>query len=130
MNLIRKYKKTTAFFLLIAALWCWRAYDGHFTPQRWAKTDIDQRGRLVNSLLRQYDGLAGMEGEEVVALLGWDWDAEIASHPPTPDYPQRFFYGTYTLMYPVGGRPWAIFPEYLHVYLEDGRVTEAQLIAD
>ena len=34
------------------------------------------------------------------------------------------------LVYRAGGRPWAMFPEYLFVYLEDGRVTEARLVAD
>ena len=34
------------------------------------------------------------------------------------------------LVYAAGGRPWAMFPEYLFVYLEDGRVTGARLVAD
>ena len=34
------------------------------------------------------------------------------------------------LVYRAGGRPWAMFPEYLFVCLEDGRVTEARLVAD
>ena len=34
------------------------------------------------------------------------------------------------LVYAAGGRPWAMFPEYLYIYLEDGRVTGARLVAD
>ena len=83
-------------------------------------------GKLVESLLEQYDGLVGMSREEVAALLGGDTPGEQRVET-------RTYEGTTeqrALVYAAGGRPWAMFPEYLYVYLEDGRVTGARLVAD
>ena len=112
--------------ILVLAFWGWRTWDGHFTPERWADTPISQRGKLVDSLLEQYDGLVGMSREEVEALLGGDTPGEQRVET-------RTYEGTTeqrALVYAAGGRPWAMFPEYLYVYLEDGRVTGARLVAD
>ena len=81
----------------------------------------------MHSLLEQYDGLAGMSRAEVEALLGGDTDGEQMEERLTPegsaDRP--------LLVYRAGGRPWAMFPEYLFVYLDgDGYVMEARLAAD
>ena len=45
-------------------------------------------------------------------------------------YPDRSSEKTPMLVYAAGGRPWAMFPEYLYVYLKDGRVAEAKIVAD
>ena len=69
---------------------------------------------------------SGMSQEEVVALLGGDTPGEQRVEA-------RTYEGTTeqrALVYAAGGRPWAMFPEYLYIYLEDGRVTGARLVAD
>ena len=54
----------------------------------------------------------------VLAFWGWrTWDGHFT--------PERW-----APVYAAGGRPWAMFPEYLYIYLEDGRVTGARLVAD
>ena len=73
----------------------------------------------MDSLLEQYGGLVGMSREEVVALLGGDTPGEQRIETQTSE-------GTterWALVYAAGGRPWAMVPEYLYIYLEDGRVT-------
>ena len=70
MKFVKRHRVLTVGLILVLAFWGWRTWDGHFTPERWADTPISQRGKLVDSLLEQYDGLVGMSQEEVVALLG------------------------------------------------------------
>lgn len=126
MSVIKRHKKIVVLLVLILGFVLWKAWDGHFTPERWAKTDGDQRGKLVHSLLEQYNGLVGMSQAEVEALLGSDADGEQVEEQLTTE-------GSTVrplLVYQAGGRPWAMFPEYLFIYLEDGYVTEAKLIAD
>ena len=67
-----------------------------------------------------------MSREEVEALLGPDTPGEQWAERLTPA-------GSRTeslLVYRARGRPWAMFPEYLFVYLEDGRVARAELWVD
>ena len=126
MSAIKRHKKIVVVLGLVLGVFLWKTWDGHFTPERWAETDGDQRGKLVHSLLEQYNGLIGMSQTEVEALLGGDTDGEQMEERLTTE-------GSATrplLVYRAGGRPWAMFPEYLFVYLEDGYVTEAKLIAD
>ena len=115
--------------LLAAALLFlgWRQYDRRFTPERWAETDSSHRGKLVSSLLKQYGGLVGMTQAEVEKLLGADTDG---TQVQKTFYPDRSSEKTPMLVYAAGGRPWAMFPEYLYVYLKDGRVAEAKIVAD
>ena len=127
MNWFTRHKKLTIFLILAVLFLGWRRYDQHFTPQRWAETDIDHRGKLVNSLLRQYDGLVGMTREEVEGLLDADTDGEQNAERLYPDGSSEKIP---MLVYAAGGRPWAVFPEYLYIYLEDDRVTEAKIVAD
>ena len=125
MRFLRRHRGLCAALLLLA-LWGWQRWDGHFTPERWAETDEASRGKLVNSLLDQYDGLVGMSQGEVEALLGPDTPGEQRAERLTPA-------GSRTeslLVYRAGGRPWAMFPEYLFVYLEDGRVARTELWVD
>ena len=126
MKFVKRHRVLTICLILILSFWGWRTWDGHFTPERWVDTPISQRGKLVDSLLEQYDGLVGMSREEVEALLGGDTPGEQRVET-------RTYEGTTeqrALVYAAGGRPWAMFPEYLYIYLEDGRVTGARLVAD
>ena len=126
MSVIKRHKKIVVVLALVLGLFFWRSWDGHFTPELWARTEESQRGRLVGSLLEQYDGLVGMSRAEVEALLGSDTDGEQTEERLTTE-------GSTVrplLVFQAGGRPWAMFPEYLFIYLEDGYVTEAKLIAD
>ena len=126
MSVIKRHKKIVVLLVLVLGFVLWKTWDGHFTPERWAKTDGDQRGKLVHSLLEQYNGLVGMSQAEVEALLGGDADGEqIEERLTTEGSTVRPL-----LAYQAGGRPWAMFPEYLFIYLENGYVTEAKLIAD
>lgn len=127
MNWLGRHKKYAIFLILAALFLGWRRYDRHFTPQRWAETDIDHRGKLVNSLLKQYDGLVGMTREEVEQLLDADTDGEQIAERLLPDGNSEKIP---MLVYEVGGRPWAFFPEFLYIYLEDDRVAEAKIVAD
>lgn len=80
----------------------------------------------MHSLLEQYNGLVGMSRAEVEELLGGDTDGEQMQERLTTE-------GSTVrplLVYRAGGRPWAMFPEYLFIYLENGYVTEAKLITD
>lgn len=126
MSVIKRHKKIVVVLVLVLGFFLWKTWDGHFTPERWAKTDGDQRGKLVHSLLEQYDGLVGMSRADVEALLGGDTEGEQTEEQLTPEGSTA----RPLLVYRAGGRPWAMFPEYLFVYLEDGYVTEAKLIAD
>lgn len=127
MNWFKRHKIFTAFLILAVLFLGWRRYDQHFTPQRWAETDIDHRGKLVNSLLRQYDGLVGMTREEVEELLDADTDGEQNAERLYPDGSSE---ETPMLVYEIGGRPWAVFPEFLFIYLEDDRVVGTKIVAD
>ena len=126
IHFAKRHRGLCAVLLLVLALWSWLTWDGHFTPERWAQTEARERGKLVVSLLEQYDGLAGMSQEEVVALLGGDTPGEQREESLTPEGNQM----RDLLVYRAGGRPWAMFPEYLFVYLQDGRVVGAELVAD
>ena len=112
MSVIKRHKKIVVVLVLILGFFLWKTWDGHFTPERWAETDGDQRGKLVHSLLEQYNGLVGMSQAEVEALLGGDTDGEQMEERLTTE-------GSAIrplLVYRAGGRPWAMFPEYLFVY--------------
>ena len=126
MHFVKRHRGLCAVLLLVFALWGWQTWDGHFTPERWAQTEARERGKLVVSLLEQYDGLAGMSQEEVVALLGGDIPGDQREESLTPEGNQM----RDLLVYRAGGRPWAMFPEYLFVYLKDGQVVGAELVAD
>ena len=126
IHFAKRHRGLCAVLLLVLALWGWLSWDGHFTPERWAQTEARERGKLVVSLLEQYDGLAGMSQEEVVALLGGDTPGDQREESLTPEGNQM----RDLLVYRVGGRPWAMFPEYLFVYLKDSRVVGAELVAD
>ena len=126
IHFAKRHRGLCAVLLLVLALWGWLSWDGHFTPERWAQTEARERGKLVVSLLEQYDGLAGMSQEEVVALLGGDTPGDQREESLTPEGNQM----RDLLAYRAGGRPWAMFPEYLFVYLKDGRVVGAELVAD
>lgn len=126
MSGIKRHKKLVVVLVLVLAFFLWKTWDGYFTPERWAKTDGDQRGKLVHSLLEQYNGLVGMSRAEVEELLGGDTDGEQTQERLTTE-------GSTVrplLVYRAGGRLWAMFPEYLFIYLENGCVTEAKLITD
>ena len=124
MNWIKQHKKFMIFLVLVTLFLGWRRYDRHFTPQRWAETDIDHRGKLVRNLLMQYN-LEGMTQEEVEALLGTDGRrVQEILHPG--ENPEKIF----SMTYAAGGRPGAIFPEYLSISLVDGRVIQAILVPD
>lgn len=127
MNWFKRHKKLVVFLLLAVLFLGWRRYDRHFTPQRWAETDIDHRGKLVNSLLKQYDGLVGMTREEVEELLDADADGEQIEERLLPDGSSE---KVPMLVYEIGGRPWAVFPELLFIYLEDDRVVDVKIFAD
>ena len=115
--------------LLAAALLFlgWRQYDRRFTPQRWAETDIDHRGKLVDSLLEQYNGLEGMTRAEVEELLGSDTDGMQVRETYHPDGTRERIPA---LVYAAGGRSWTGFPEYLCISLENGRVVDVRVIVD
>ena len=59
MKFVKRHRALAVGLILVLALWGWRTWDGHFTPERWADTPISQRGKLVDSLLEQYGGLVG-----------------------------------------------------------------------
>jgi len=77
-------------------------YRHHFTPERWAS--LKNRGNLVGSLLRQYDGLVGMDVQALDSLLS----------------PETSWHGEERRYYWVGsGRGLEWFPEYMVVYLQE-----------
>lgn len=126
MNWMKRLKVICV--LLVAALLFlgWRQYDRRFTPERWAETSISRRGELVDSLLEQYDGLEGMTRAEVEELLGADIEGDQME--------KRFLPGggseKRSMLIYAAGRRWAVFPEYLYIYLDSDRVTEARVVAD
>ena len=87
-----------------------------FTPERWTATEPDQRGKLVESLLEQYDRL-----QEVEDLLGPDQEGEQSAENGMTgeEIP--------VLVYPAGGRSFSSASEYLYVYLDGETVTGARL---
>lgn len=127
MNWIKRHRWLSALLIAAVLFLGWRQYDRRFTPERWAETDISHRGKLVDSLLKQYGGLVGMTQAEVEELLGADTDGMQVQET---FYPDRSSEKTPMQVYAAGGRPWAMFPEYLYVYLKDGRVAEAKIVAD
>ena len=127
MNWMKRHKKLTIFLLLALLLLGWSRYDRHFTPQRWAETDISHRGKLVSSLLKQYDGLVGMTRAEVEELLGADTEGMQVEERLLPDGSSEKIP---LLVYAAGGRSWTGFPEFLLIYLEDNRVTEVKTVVD
>lgn len=84
MNWIKRHRWLSAFLIAAVLLLSWRQYDRHFTPERWAETDISHRGKLVDSLLKQYDGLVGMTQAEVEKLLGLTPTEYRCRRPFTP----------------------------------------------
>lgn len=127
MNWIKRHKWLSVALIAAILYLGWSRYDSRFTPERWAETSFSRRGKLVRSLLKQYDGLEGMTRAEVEELLGSDTEGMQVREVLRPDGSTE---KTPMLVYAVGGRPGAVFPEYLFVYLEDGRVTAAELVAD
>ena len=115
--------------LLAAALLFlgWRQYDRRFTTERWAETDISQRGKLVDSLLEQYGGLEGMTRAEVEELLGADTNGMQVREAYHPDGTRERIPA---LVYAAGGRSWTGFPEYLVISLENDRVVGVRVIVD
>lgn len=81
----RKWTPVLTAALLLLAFWGWRTWDGHFTPERWAETDEAHRGKLVDSLLDQYDRLVGLSQGEVEALLGPDTPGGQREEALTPE---------------------------------------------
>lgn len=126
MNWIKSHR-LIAFFMIVLLFLGWRQYDQHFTPERWAETEIGHRGKLVDSLLKQYNGLEGMTQAEVEEPLGADTEGMQVRETLRPDGSSE---KVSMLVYAVGGRPWALFPEYLYFTLENGRVAEAKIVAD
>lgn len=122
MKWILAHKRLGIFLIAALLLLAWRQYDRHFTPERWADTDISRRGKLVESLMEQYNGLEGMTRGEVEALLGTD-DDEMRVRESGSDAAKI------VLVY-AAGRPRAMFPEYLYISLENNRVVEARITAD
>ena len=85
---------------------------------------IDEICETASGADRWSDSGPGLLG--LAALLGGDTPGEQRVET-------RTYEGTTeqrALVYAAGGRPWAMFPEYLYIYLEDGRVTGARLVAD
>ena len=127
MSWFKRHKRFVIFLILAALFLGWRRHDQHFTPQRWAETDIDHRGKLVNSLLKQYDGLVGMTREEVEVLLDADTEREYIEERLLSDGSSEKIP---MLVYEIGGRSWTGFPEFLFLYLEDDRVVETTIFTD
>ena len=116
MSVIKRHKKIVVVLVLVLGFFLWKTWDGHFTPERWAKTDGDQRGKLVHSLLEQYDGLEGMDLAEVQALLG--------EHPYTREDPEV---GMYRDGYYIGaGRENSGREEVMVLQFRDGEVIRVE----
>ena len=127
MNWIKRHKRLSAFLLIAVLLLGWRQYDRHFTPERWAETDIGHRGKLVNSLLEQYNGLEGMTRAEVEELPGADTEGMQVRETYHPDGTRE---RVPELVYAAGGRSWTGFPEYLCISLENDQVVDVRIIVD
>lgn len=95
-----------------------------FTPEKWLEAGPNRRGKLVESLLEQYNRLEGMSRREVEALLGPDQEGEqsVENGMTGEQIP--------VLVYPAGGRSLSGLPEYLFVYLKGDVVTGARLESD
>lgn len=117
-----KWKKVGAVFLLLLALLAWGRYDARFTPERWAQTAPERRGKLTESLLKQYNNLEGMTRAQVEELLGPDAEGEQYARSLTPTGSEEIP----ILVYLAGGRLFAP-PEYLMVYLKNDTVTQARV---
>lgn len=77
----------------------------HFTPERWSAQK--NRGNLVGSLLRQYDGLSGMDEADLDSLLG-----QVSTEDWRGERRRCYWIGS--------GRGLEWFPEYMIVYLDPG----------
>ncbi len=87
-------------------------YRHHFTPDRWA--GLRNRGNLVGSLLRQYDGLTGLDESALDGLLG-----HVDTEPWQGEARRCYWIG--------GGRGLKWFPEYMVVYFKtDGTVDRVE----
>lgn len=123
MSWIKRHRGLVIFLTLILAFLGWRWRRSQFDPVRWAEHP-DGRNSMVDDLLKEYDGLAGMTQEEILALLGPDTDGEQREEALTPGGPEiREMFA-----YPLGSRGlgWG----YLFLYLEDGVVTESKIYID
>lgn len=121
MKIIKRHKILCIVLVVILLLFGRFFYDRHFTPQRWADADpYRQRGYMVDSLLMQYDDLAGMTLDEVVDLLGDEYNA--GSQVGTTPYFGRIYY--------AAGRRRALFPQYLSIQFQYGRVEEVRVFSD
>ena len=109
--------------LLLLLFAGWRLWSGHFTPERWAQAEEGERGAMVEDMLRQYDGLVGMTADQVTGLLGGELGETWRQAPgQEPEYFLAYYLGSSRGMF-------RLFPEFLHVYFEDGVVsgTEFQI---
>ena len=127
MNWIKRHRWLSVFLVLLVLYLGWSRYDSHFTPRRWAETDISHRGKLVDSLLRQYNGLEGMSRAEVESLLGADTDGMQVRETFRSDGSSE---KVPLLVYAAGGRSWTGFPEYLCISLENDRVVDVRVLVD
>lgn len=125
MKWIKRHRWLSVFLVVLYLGWSW--YDSRFTPQRWAETDISHRGKLVNSLLRQYNGLEDMSRAEVEELLGTDTEGMQVRETFRSDGSSE---KVPMLVYAAGGRSWTGFPEYLCISLENDRVIDVRIIVD
>jgi len=106
-------RRRTALLLCLALLlggvfW----YRHHFTPARWAA--LHNRGNLVGSLLRQYDGLTGLDESALDSLLG-----HVDTEAWRGESRRCYWIG--------GGRGLEWFPEYMILYLHpDGTVSRVE----
>ena len=121
MRWLNRHKSILLVLAAAAVLGAWWRYDHHFTPERWQAAD--RRDRLVRSLVRQYD-LTGMTREGVETLLGPDDEGFQRAAELRPDGGWAV---TPMLLYSLGGRPWGLYPDYLELYLEGGRVARVEL---
>lgn len=129
MGWLSRHKKAVLALTLAAVLGAWWRYDHRFTPERWQEAGAAHRGKLLQSLLRQYD-LVGMSREEVEVLLGPDQEGEQwaewlnASHDPFRDPTREGTFLCPKLVYPAYGQGW---PKYLELTLVDGQVAHVRI---
>lgn len=121
--LFKRHRLLLGGLALVLAVWCWQSRNSRFTPERWAAAGEGGRAAMAEDLLEQYDGLAGMTREEVLALLGPDTGGGQREERLTLTGSQV----RELLVYPLGGR---LTPEYLLLYLEGGVVTEGRILVD
>lgn len=99
------FRRWTVFFCGVI-LFCGIFYvRHHFTPARWEAQR--NRGNLVGSLLRQYDGLAGMDEQALDSLLG-----PVSTEAWNGEWRRCYWVGS--------GRGLEWFPEYMIIYFHNG----------